>query len=235
MDKRTSTEPPVAVVTGCNRGTGLAIAERLHQAGMRVWGLNRTPVPDVPFAQVTCDLADLVAVERAVHRVVAEEGRLDVVVANAVDRYYAPIADLDLDRWSRALTVNLTSVVALVKAALPALRAVRGQVVLMGSHAGVRFFEGGVSYCAAKAAFRALSETLLLEERANGVRTSLVNPGAIANELGDDSPLKMSTASVAEVVAWVLTAPADLTVGEVETRPSRLEAPIIGIDRLQAV
>jgi NADP-dependent 3-hydroxy acid dehydrogenase YdfG len=69
------------------------------------------------------------------------------------------------------------------------------------------------------------------------VRTTLVSPGAIANLPGDDSPLKMTASSVAEAVRWVLEAPKDLVVGELELRPSRLtDTPAVsGLDRLQSV
>ncbi|MEV0703356.1 SDR family NAD(P)-dependent oxidoreductase [Saccharopolyspora sp. NPDC050389] len=226
--------PRVALVTGANRGTGKAIAERLTRAGVRVWTLSRRPGPGP--RSLPCDLADVDAVRDRVAEVVEAEGELDLVVANAVDRYFATVAELDLARWSQALTVNITSVLALVQAALPALRRTNGSIVLMGSHAGTRYFEGGVSYSAAKAAMKAVCESLLLEERPNGVRTTLISPGAIANEADDHSKLKMTVESVAEVVWQAACVPADTVIGELECRPSALAMPTVsGIDRLQAV
>jgi NADP-dependent 3-hydroxy acid dehydrogenase YdfG len=224
-----------ALVTGANRGTGLAIAEHLESAGMRVWRVNRTGA--ARDRELSCDLSDLAAVDRVVREAcAAADGRLDVFVANAVDRYFAPVAELDAERWSRALTVNLSSIVVAVRAALPALRAARGTIALMGSHAGSRFFETGASYCASKAALKAVCEVLLLEERRNGVRTCLVSPGAIANEEGDRSAFKMTTDSVAGLVEWIVSAPADLAVGEIELRPAALApAAPVGLDRLQSV
>ncbi|MET8759448.1 SDR family NAD(P)-dependent oxidoreductase [Lentzea sp. NPDC004782] len=227
-------EGRVALVTGANRGTGFAIATRLEEAGMSVWRLNRTATGHE--REIVVDLSDVDGVESAVGRVVDRAGRLDLLVPNAVDRYFAPVAEFDTKEWEQALTVNLTSVLVAVRAALPALRASRGQIVLMGSHAGTRFFEQGVSYCATKAALKAVCEVLLLEERPRGVRTSLVSPGAIANLDGDRSEFKMSTDSVAAHVAWLATAPRDAVVGEIELRPSELPVPLLtGLDRLQAV
>ncbi|MFJ1649786.1 SDR family NAD(P)-dependent oxidoreductase [Streptomyces sp. NPDC088258] len=233
-DPTTHPQPPVAIVTGGNRGTGRAITTELTHAGMEVWQLNRNTSGDP--RDITCDLSQPADLHTAVQHILTRTGRLDALITNAVDRYYAPIAELDLDRWTTALTVNLTSTIALIQQTLPMLRRSRGTIVLMGSHAGSRFFEGGLPYCAPKAALKALSEILLLEERPHGVRTSLVSPGAIANEDGDTSPLKITTGSVARVVRDLITNPSDIAVAEIELRPAALGPPAVtGLDRLQSV
>ncbi|MFI6507230.1 SDR family oxidoreductase [Streptosporangium sp. NPDC050855] len=229
-----SPEARVALVTGTNRGSGLAIAEDLRDRGYRVFSLNRSPAGRDGSGEHRCDLADPAQIRSAVGRVLQEAGRLDVCVSNAVDRVLDPIADLDEADWDRLVAVNLSAGFHLLKAVLPALRASRGLFVAMGSHAATRFFEGGAAYSATKAGLKALVETLLLEERRNGVRACLVSPGAIANLDGDGSPHKMSTRSVARCVGAIVDSwPKDLVVGEIEIRPAGLpEPPVIGIDRL---
>jgi NAD(P)-dependent dehydrogenase (short-subunit alcohol dehydrogenase family) len=228
-----SSEAPVALLTGTNRGTGHAIAAALHKRGYRVRSLNRTLAGEEWLGETRCDLADRTALTAAVERVLTETRRLDVCVANAVDRVFEPIAEMSAEDWERQVAINLSSVFHLVRATLPALRASRGIFVTMGSHAATRWFEGGAAYSATKGALKGLVETLLLEERGNGVRACLVSPGAIANLDGDTSPTKMSLESIGECVAGVVAMPADLVVGEIEVRPSRLpEPPVAGIDRL---
>lgn len=167
-------------------------------------------------------------------RVLAAAGRLDAVVANAVDRVLEPIAQLSHTDWDRLVATNLTSVFGLVKATLEALRASRGIFVAMGSNAADHYFEGSVAYSATKAAVRAIVETLLLEERRNGVRACLVTAGAIANLDGDCSPYKMRTAPVGDCVATIIDSwAAELVVGEIEIRPTCPAVPAVtGIDRL---
>ncbi|MFF8591630.1 SDR family oxidoreductase [Streptomyces sp. NPDC015220] len=225
------------LLTGANRGTGRAIAETLNAAGWDVCALSRTPARLPWLREVHCDLRHPEKVGSAVDQAVTAAGGLDAVVVNGVERSLGALSSLPLARWQEAIDVNLTSAIALVQAALPHLRASRGRVVLMGSHAGSRFFEGGAAYCATKAALKAVAEVLLLEERVHGVCTTLVSPGAIANLPGDDSPLKMAVSSVAETVRWVLEAPEDTAVGEIELRPARItDCPALhGLDRLQAV
>ncbi|GAA5613720.1 SDR family NAD(P)-dependent oxidoreductase [Streptomyces platensis] len=225
------------VLTGANRGTGRAIAETLHTAGWRVWALGRTPTDPPWLRDVPCDLRYPETVGPAVNQVAEEAGALHAVVANGVVRSLGAVGSLPLAQWREAVDVNLTAVLALTQAALPHLRAGGGRIVLMGSHAGSRFFEGGAAYCATKAALKALAEVLLLEERVHGVCTTLVSPGAIASLPGDDSPLKMGMSSVARTVCWALEAPDDTVIGEIELRPARLTGrpAVSGLDRLQAV
>lgn len=228
---------PVVLLTGANRGTGRAVAEELHTAGWQVHALSRTPARVPWLREAVCDLRHPEQVGPAVARVAAAAGGLDAVVTGGVVRALGEVASLRLDDWREAVDVNLTSVLALVRSALPHLRRGGGRIVLMGSHAGSRFFEGGAAYCMTKASLKALAEVLLLEERPHGVCTTLLSPGAIANLPGDDSPTKLATSSVARAVRWTLEAPDDTAVGELELRPARLPArpAVSGLDRLQAV
>lgn len=230
------TTRPVAVVTGSSRGIGQAVGEQLLADGWDVVALSRTPHPDPRVMSVPCDLSDPHSTRAALAAVDARTQRVDALVANAALRSLGRLADLPGAAWDEAVAVNLSSVVVLVQALLPGLRRQRGTVVVMGSHAGSRFFEGGAAYCATKAALKALVEVLLLEERPHGVRTTLLSPGAVANEHSDTASTKLSTVSVARAVSWILAAPDDLVVGELEIRPARLgPAPVSGFDRLQAV
>jgi 3-oxoacyl-[acyl-carrier protein] reductase len=232
-----SREPRTALLTGTNRGTGLAIAEELHRRGYRVVAINRTLGGQPWLIEVQCDLVDHAALERAVEIIMAAYGRLDICVFNAVVRRLGRLAELERAAWSDMIAVNVLSVVSLIRSTLPAMRANRGKYVIMGSHAGSHYFEGGAAYSATKAALKAVVETLLLEERANGVRATLVSPGAIANRDTDDSAYKMAPASVARLVGILAQEqPEDLVVGDIEIRPSRLrESEITGLDRLQHV
>lgn len=229
-----SCDAPVVILTGSNRGSGRAIAAELHGRGYRVRSLNRTLTGEDWLGELRCDLADPKQLAQQVEQVLAEAGRLDACIANAVDRVLEPIEHLRAEDWDRLVAVNVSSVFHLIKATLPALRRSNGIFVAMGSHASTRYFEGGAAYSATKAALKALVEALLLEERANGVRACLVSPGAIANLDGDDSPHKMTTNSVGQCVATIIDSwSKDLVVGEIEIRPARLlTSPVIGIDRL---
>ncbi|GAA2362873.1 hypothetical protein GCM10009854_48170 [Saccharopolyspora halophila] len=229
-------DKPVVVVTGANRGVGQAIATRIADAGYTVVALSRQPCPDVRVRHVACHLDDRASVEKACSALLEECDRIDAVVANSAVRSLGQVAELAPQDWDEAVEVNLSSTFTLIQRTLPLLRRCAGRIAVVGSHAGSHYFEGGAAYCATKAALKALVEVLLLEERPRGVRTTLLNPGGIANLPGDNSATKLTVQSVAEAVLWVLQSPQDLVVGELEIRPSKLpDMPVTGFDRLKAV
>ncbi|WP_187352100.1 SDR family oxidoreductase [Allosaccharopolyspora coralli] len=226
----------MAVVTGANRGVGQAIATILADSGYTVVAMSRQPCPDSRVRHVECHLDDHDSVEKACSALLEEFDRIDAVVANSAVRSLGQVADLPPQDWREAVEVNLCSTFTLIQRTLPLLRCCAGRIAVIGSHAATYFFEGGAAYCTTKAALKALVEVLLLEERPRGVRTTLLNPGGIANLPEDNSTTKLTTQSVAEAVLWVLQSPPDLVVGELEIRPSRLpNMPVTGFDRLKAV
>jgi 3-oxoacyl-[acyl-carrier protein] reductase len=231
------TDRKIALITGSNRGLGNGVARAFHRAGYRIVSLNRTLAGEDWLGEVHCDLARLDDIPRAMAEVRRDVARLDVCVLNAAVRRLATVAELNPLALQTSLAVNLGAPVLLAQACLPMVRAARGGFVVIGSHAATRYFEGGVAYSATKSGLKALVETLLLEERGNGVWATLVSPGAIANRAGDHAPTKMTTDAVGELVRRLAEdVPLGIAVGELEIRPAVLSAsPTTGIERLQWV
>lgn len=230
-------DDPVALVTGGSRGIGAAVASRLVADGFDVWSIARAASIDSRVASIECDLSDRDDVSRLTYALRRDFARVDALVLNATVRNLGTVDELPPARWEEAVSVNVTSAISLIQAVLPALRESAGRIIVMGSHAGSIPFEGGLAYCLTKAALKPLTEILLLEERPRGVLTTLVSPGATANEASDPGHYKLTVDSVAETISWLLAAPSDLVVGEIEIRPSNLppERPVTGFDRLQVV
>jgi len=109
--------------------------------------------------------------------------RLDGVVDNAGIAVAAPLEDLPLDELRRQLEVNVVGQLAVTQAVLPALRAARGRVVIVGSIAGRSAlpFLGG--YAITKFALEAMADSLRLELAPDGIAVSLVEPGTIATPI----------------------------------------------------
>ncbi|MEO0973369.1 MAG: SDR family NAD(P)-dependent oxidoreductase [Pseudomonadota bacterium] len=110
-------------------------------------------------------------------------GRLDAAIANAGFGVAADTAELAVADLQRQLDVNVFGVLRTVQAALPALRASRGRMGIVGSVAGYVTPPGTVAYCMSKASVRALCDALRAEVAADGVSVTHFMPGFIESEI----------------------------------------------------
>ncbi|MCK9495590.1 MAG: SDR family NAD(P)-dependent oxidoreductase [Dehalococcoidia bacterium] len=230
-----SPEARRVLITGSNRGLGRAIAEAFLGRGDRVASLNRTLDGDVRLGEVACDLAAPEGVPAAVREATTRLGALDVCVLNAAVRRLAPVEGMSDEDWDASVATNLTSAFRVAREAIPALVASGGQFVVIGSHATRHPFESGAAYCSTKAAVEAFARVLALELRPQGIRVTLISPGAIRNRpMGEADAHKIEPASLAQLIVQCVEAPADLIVGELDVRPAQpVASPLTGIARLQ--
>jgi 3-oxoacyl-[acyl-carrier protein] reductase len=189
----------VALVTGGGRGIGAAIALRLAAEGFDVAVNYRRD--DAAAAGVVAaaqksggravayraDVASYDEDAALVQRVVADFGRLDVLVCNAgIASRGRTVADTDPAEPARVIGVHAVSAHHLAALALPHLRQhARSDVVLVSSTAATRPSVGGAPYLMAKVALEALGRTLALEEAEHGVRVNIVAPGLTVTDMGD--------------------------------------------------
>ncbi|WP_433163810.1 SDR family NAD(P)-dependent oxidoreductase [Kribbella sp. CA-247076] len=198
----------VALVTGSASGIGAATARRLAADGMTVAVHSRSSrdagialANELGGSYHQADLADDVAASDLVPAVLAEHGRLDVLVNNAGISWPVPHAELDAltaDDWRRLLDVNLIAPWLLCTAALPALRESEGCIVNVTSHAGVRPKGSSVAYAASKAALNHVTK-LLAAALGPSVRVNAVAPGLV------DTPLTASWTAAQEL--WKSSSP----------------------------
>lgn len=192
-------EGRVALVAGAGRGIGRAVAHLYAEAGARLVLASRTQADldrvaaeclgrGAPAARgVTADVADWRAVSRLVAEAVAGEGRIDVlVISSGIYGPIAPIADVDVEAWARALQVNLAGPFYLLRAVLPLMRAQRaGRVILLGGGGATQPMAGFSAYAAAKAGLVRLAETAADEARDAGVQVNVIAPGLVDTGLQD--------------------------------------------------
>lgn len=169
----------VAAVTGGASGIGAAVASELVRQGARVAVLDLDPSRALPGTlAVTTDVSDDSSVVAAVARVVAELGRLDVVVNNAGIGAQGTVADNSDDEWLRVLDVNVLGMVRVSRAALPALRrSPAAAIVNTGSIAATAGLPQRALYSASKGAVLALTRAMAADHLSEGIRVNCVNPG----------------------------------------------------------
>ena len=182
----------VALVTGSASGIGAATARRLAADGMTVAVHSRASraagtalAGELGGRYYQADLADDAAAGELVPRVLADFGRLDVLVNNAGISWPVPhreLGGLTAGDWRRLLDVNLVAPWLLCTAAEPALRATTGCIVNVTSHAGVRPKGSSIAYAASKAALNHVTR-LLAAALGPDVRVNAVAPGLVDTAL----------------------------------------------------
>ncbi len=184
---RLSSSARAVLVTGASSGIGAACATRLAAAGWKVYAGVRNP-GDAPAGttELILDVTDPDAVARLGQAGTDPPGLslgLDAVVNNAGIAIAAPLEDLPVTELRRQLEVNVIGQLAVTQAVLPALRATRGRVVIVGSIAGRSALPFLGAYAISKFALEAMADSLRLELAPDGIEVSLVEPGTIATPI----------------------------------------------------
>jgi NAD(P)-dependent dehydrogenase (short-subunit alcohol dehydrogenase family) len=225
----------VILVTGANRGIGLAIARALGQEGARLVLLGRSGralrdaaarVKGTALA-LRADVTLPGEVKRALAAVRKRLHRLDVLVNNAGVFTYKPFARTTLGDWQKNLEGNLTSIFLMTREALPLLRRSRGHLVNILSISSREAFPNCGAYCASKFGALGLTRVLREELRPLGIRVTAILPGSTNTRLKDefDFPVRgselLQPEDVAAAVLGALSQPARSTVEEILLMPSR--------------
>ncbi len=228
-----------AVVTGASSGIGAATARLLAAQGYRVICAARRAdriralAEEIDGVAIECDITSDDDVARLADAV---GGSLDVLVNNAGGALgLEPVAEADLAAWSTMLQTNLLGTTRVTKALLPALVEARGVMVFVTSTAADSGYEGGAGYCAAKAAERAVVESLRLELYDQPVRITEICPGMVRTDEfaltrfeGDEEraaavyrgvPDPLTAEDVADAIVWMATRPAHVNIDRLTIRP----------------
>lgn len=230
-------EDQVALVTGGNRGIGLAMARAMAREGATVIITGRDEralrrateeINREGGAVVShiCDVREEDSVDALFETVRRHFSNIDVLINNAgTAQASAHVDRLSLEGWRAAIETNLTGAFLCTRAALPLMR--RGSTIVNNvSVAATTPFVGMAAYNASKAGLLAFTNTLREELRARGIRVIAFTPGAtdtdIWKQFWKDAPREkmMSAESVADALVAALVLPANATVQDLVITPT---------------
>jgi NAD(P)-dependent dehydrogenase (short-subunit alcohol dehydrogenase family) len=241
----TSLNGKVCLVTGASRGIGAAIAAGMADMGARVivhFGRNEELAKQVAeelqgddHLVLGSDLADPAAASGFINDVVAQAGRIDVLVNNA--GIYSPHPPLEvgadewLESWQKTLSVNLVSPAALCHAAANVMaKQGGGRIVNVGSRGAFRGEPDCPAYGASKAGLHAMSQSLAVALAPKGVFVYAVAPGWVATDMAQEfldseagagikaqSPMGRVTRpeEIAETVCFLASSDAEFLTGAI--------------------
>ena len=188
------------LVTGGNRGIGLAIARAFAEAGDKVAVTYRSGEPPEGFFGVKCDITDAEQVDQAFKEVEAEHGPVEVLVANAGVTKDTLLLRMSEEDFTSVLDTNLTGAFRVVKRATKLMmRARKGRVVLISSVVGLTGSPGQANYAASKAGLVGFARSLARELGPRNITVNVVAPGFVDT----DMTAVLSDERRAEIVAGV--------------------------------
>ncbi|GAA0955433.1 3-oxoacyl-[acyl-carrier-protein] reductase [Kribbella koreensis] len=172
------------LVTGGNRGIGLAIATAFKEAGDQVAVTYRSGEPPEGFLGVKCDITDAEQVEAAFDTIAAEQGPVEVLIANAGITRDTLLLRMSEDDWDSVIATNLTGSFRVAKrAAKGMLRLRRGRIVFISSVVGMLGSAGQVNYAASKSGLIGMARSMARELGSRGITTNVVAPGFVETDM----------------------------------------------------
>jgi len=172
------------LVTGGNRGIGLAIARAFAAQGDKVAVTHRgSGVPEGLFG-VECDVTDAAAVDAAFSAVEAQHGPVEVLVSNAGMTEDTLLLRMGEDQFTRVLDTNLTGAYRVSKrAAAKMLRARKGRIIYISSVVALAGGAGQANYAASKAGLVGLARSIARELGSRNITANVVAPGFVDTDM----------------------------------------------------
>lgn len=180
----------VMIITGAGSGIGAAAARAANAAGAHVVLAGRRQErlasvadrlravrPDRSALVIPTDVTDPSALDALVGRTLDVHGRIDVLINNAGQGFYSPVAEADLGLYRRIVEVNLVAPLVAMHAVLPSMRARgRGVIINVGSVASLGIYPATGPYASTKAALSQLTAVARAELAPEGITVSLIHP-----------------------------------------------------------
>jgi 3-oxoacyl-[acyl-carrier protein] reductase len=172
------------LVTGGNRGIGLAIARRLAAGGDQVTVTSRSGEPVGGLSVVRCDVTDAAAVDAAFGQVEDKQGPVEVLVSNAGVTRDQLLALMKEEDFTAVVDTNLTGAYRVSKRAVRGMmRQRRGRLIFVSSVVGLLGSAGQANYAAAKAGLVGLARSLARELAPRNITANVVAPGFVDTDM----------------------------------------------------
>ena len=220
----------IALVTGGNRGIGLAIATALQEAGHRVVITYRSGTPPTGFDVVQMDVTNSESVDLAFTKIESEIGQPEIIVANAGITKDTLVLRMTDEDFESVIDANLTGAFRVAKRATKGLlKLKRGRLIFIGSVVGGVGAAGQVNYSASKSGLVGMARSFSRELGSRGITANVVAPGFVEtdmtaeldekrrNEIAAQVPLGRfcSSQEIADVVTFIASAKASYITGAI--------------------
>ena len=229
-----------AIITGASSGIGKATALAFAKARIKLALVSRasdklSAVVDsvtalgVEAKSYPLDLAEITLVKDHIAAIAKDFGEIDILVNNAGMGYTNRLEATSLADWQQVMNLNLTSVFQCIQGILPQMRdRSSGTIINIASIAASNAFPDWGAYSVSKAGLVALTKTLAIEERANGIRAVIISPGSVNTSIWDTDTVNadfnreamLSPEIVAQSILHAALLPQQAVIEEMTVMPS---------------
>ena len=229
-----------AIITGASSGIGKATALAFAKTGIKLALVSRasdklSAVVDsatalgVEAKSYPLDLAEITLVKDHIAAIAKDFGEIDILVNNAGMGYTRSLESTSLADWQQVMNLNLTSVFQCIQGILPQMRdRSSGTIINIASIAASNAFPDWGAYSVSKAGLVALTKTLAIEERANGIRAVIISPGVVNTSIWDTDTVNadfnreamLSPEIVAQSILHAASLPPEAVIEEMTVMPS---------------
>ena len=222
------------LVTGSSSGIGYEITSNLLDLGAQVIGIARnhdkSNLENKNYITYNCDLSIHDKLEILLKQILKNHPQINCLISNAGYGNFGPLENYSTLQINKFLSTNLTSHLVITKHLLPHFKRNKmGDIIFIGSEAGLSGAKNGSLYCTAKFGLKGFSEALSKDVVNNNIRVSIINPGMVRTDFfenlnfepGDSEENAISLRDVSSTVAYILGLSRNTIVDEINLSPSK--------------
>ena len=222
------------LVTGSSSGIGYEITSNLLDLGAQVIGIARnhdkSNLENKNYITYNCDVSIHDKLEILLKQILKNHPQINCLISNAGYGNFGPLENYSTLQINKFLSTNLTSHLVITKHLLPHFKRNKmGDIIFIGSEAGLSGAKNGSLYCTAKFGLKGFSEALSKDVVNNNIRVSIINPGMVRTDFfenlnfepGDSEENAISLRDISSTVAYILGLSRNTIVDEINLSPSK--------------
>ena len=220
------------LVTGSSSGIGYEITLKLLDLGAKVIGIarnhDRSKLENKNYTTYKCDVSAHQKLEILLKQILKKHPQINCFISNAGYGDFGPLENFSTLQIKNFIATNLTSHMVITKLLLPHFKRIKiGDIIFIGSEAGLIGAKNGSLYCTAKFGLRGFSEALSKDVANKNIRVSIINPGMIRTDFfenlnfepGNDEENAINIKDVSSTVAYILDLSRNTIVDEINLSP----------------
>ena len=221
------------LITGSSSGIGYEITSKLLDLGAKVIGIARnhdkSNLVNKNYTTYNCDVSVHKKLEILIKQILKNHPQINCLISNAGYGNFGPLENFSTLHINNFLATNLTTHLIITKILLPHFKRNKmGDIIFIGSEAGLSGAKNGSLYCAAKFGLKGFSEAVSKDVSNNNIRVTIINPGMVRTEFfknlnfepGDSEENAIKLRDISSTVAYIIGLSRNTIVDEINLSPS---------------